>query len=244
MCVRWLATVRSPRNSAAATSRFVRPSATSAATRRSAGVSPSSRVRPPIRPSSARARSTQRGRAELLEAVERRLDRLPRRRASAARAGATTPRASSARARPNGSPTASCSLDRLLEQALGAPRRRRARRRRARGSASRRRAPTRGRAASRPPPSASSERARRRRRGRARAAPRRSRRVHQRTLGSPQPSSAACSSASSSQSTRRRSVPAPERDEPEDREVLRRVEPDCSSASTSARSECSRASSS
>ena len=39
--VRWLATDRSARNKAAATSRFVRPSATRAATRRSAGVSPS-----------------------------------------------------------------------------------------------------------------------------------------------------------------------------------------------------------
>ena len=45
MCVRWLATVRSARKSAAATSWFVRPSATRAATRRSAAVSPSSRVR-------------------------------------------------------------------------------------------------------------------------------------------------------------------------------------------------------
>ena len=59
MCVRWLATVRSPRNSAAATSRFVWPSATRAATRRSAAVRPSSRVRPPMRPSSLRAFSAQ-----------------------------------------------------------------------------------------------------------------------------------------------------------------------------------------
>ena len=59
MWVRWLATVRSPRNSAAATSRFVRPSATRAATRRSAAVSPSSRVRPPMLPSSSRAFSAQ-----------------------------------------------------------------------------------------------------------------------------------------------------------------------------------------
>ena len=55
MWFRWLATVRSPRNSAAATSRLVLPSATRAATRRSAAVSPSARVRPLIRPSSLRA---------------------------------------------------------------------------------------------------------------------------------------------------------------------------------------------
>src|SRR6266576_3774776 len=59
MCVRWLATVRSPRKSVAATSRFVRPSATRAATRRSAGVRPSSRVRPPMLPSSDLHRSIQ-----------------------------------------------------------------------------------------------------------------------------------------------------------------------------------------
>jgi len=51
--------VRSPRNSAAATSRFVRPSATRVATRRSAAVSPSWRLRPAIRPSSPRAFATQ-----------------------------------------------------------------------------------------------------------------------------------------------------------------------------------------
>ena len=76
MRVRWPATVRSPRKSAAATSRFVRPSATSTATRRSAAVSPSSRVRPPIRPSSSRASLDPGRRSELLEAGERGLDRL------------------------------------------------------------------------------------------------------------------------------------------------------------------------
>jgi hypothetical protein len=59
MWFRWLATVRSPRKRAAATSRFVLPSATSSATRRSAAVSPSARVRPLIRPSSARAFAAQ-----------------------------------------------------------------------------------------------------------------------------------------------------------------------------------------
>ena len=87
MWVRWLATVRSPRKSAAATSRFVRPSATRAATRCSAAVSPSSRVRPPMRPSSrARLRRPSSAAPSSLEAVERRLDRVAGARASAARA--------------------------------------------------------------------------------------------------------------------------------------------------------------
>src|SRR3954468_22944113 len=51
MCVRWLSTVRSPTNRAAATSRFVRPSTTSAATpaapRPPAGGRPPRRGRPP-----------------------------------------------------------------------------------------------------------------------------------------------------------------------------------------------------
>src|SRR6185436_6939967 len=58
-CVRWLATVRSERKSVEATSAFVRPFATRSATRCSAGVRPSARVRPPIAPSSSRARSVQ-----------------------------------------------------------------------------------------------------------------------------------------------------------------------------------------
>ena len=55
------------------------PSATSAATRCSAGVSPSVRVRPPMLPSSARALSAHASRADRLEARQRRLDRLARR---------------------------------------------------------------------------------------------------------------------------------------------------------------------
>ena len=76
MWFRWLATVRSPRNSAAATSRFVLPSATRAATRSSAAVSP---FRPgaPADPSELGACP---GRPaccpDRLEAVERGLDRL------------------------------------------------------------------------------------------------------------------------------------------------------------------------
>ena len=108
MCVRWLATVRSPRNSAAATSRFVRPSATRSATRRSAAVSPSSRVRPPMRPELGARPLDPAGRPELLEAGERRA-RSPRGPARFCRARRRTmPSASSARARPKESPTASC----------------------------------------------------------------------------------------------------------------------------------------
>ena len=59
-CVRCPSTVRSETKSAAATSRFVLPSATSAATRSSAGVSaPGVAARPLMRASSARARSAQ-----------------------------------------------------------------------------------------------------------------------------------------------------------------------------------------
>ena len=61
MRVRWPSTVRSETNNAAATSRLVLPSATSAATRSSAGVrAPGVAARPLIRFSSARARSAQR----------------------------------------------------------------------------------------------------------------------------------------------------------------------------------------
>ena len=87
MWVRWLATVRSPRNSAAATSRFVRPSATRAATRRSAAVSPSSRVRPPMLPELG-ARLLDPGRPPRAARSRRAPPRSRRgRRASAARAG-------------------------------------------------------------------------------------------------------------------------------------------------------------
>ena len=77
MCVRWLATVRSPRKSAAATSRFVRPSATSAATRCSAGVRPSGAGAAADPPELGAGLLGPAGRAERLEAGERRLDRLP-----------------------------------------------------------------------------------------------------------------------------------------------------------------------
>ena len=123
MWVRWPATVRSPRNSAAATSRFVRPSATRAATRCSAAVSPSSRVRPPIRPSSPCALVDPGGRPELLEAAERRLDRFAGARASAApAAGRCRVRAAREPGR-TGSPTVLVLRDRLLQQGSGAVRR-------------------------------------------------------------------------------------------------------------------------
>ena len=239
MCVRWLATVRSARKSAAATSRFVRPSATSAATRRSAAVSPSSRCRPPTLPELGPRPAHPAGRAERLEAVERRLDRvagaalLPRRRR-------TTPSASSARAPPNGSPTASCSATARSRSAAAfdvpraaatSPR-----------HASRARAPMRGRTLgvrlpgveeARPhldpaeleqeldvvvgPPAD------------ARLAPVERRRL---PVGPVEPPDG------------RVDVAAPERGEPEDRQVLRRWSAELLSASSSARSECSRASSS
>ena len=225
MCVRWLATVRSPRNSAAATSRFVRPSATSAATRRSAAVSPSSRVRPPMRPSSARA---------LLDPAWPRRAARSRRAPPRSRRGParfcrarlrTMPSASSARARPNGIADRLVLRDRLLEERRGLVDVALRRRRRDRGSASRARAPTRGRAA------------------RASA----SQTSRSRTASSIRPSSSssldvvgASTSGCSARPTRaprpagrpaeprrgRGRVSAPERDEPEDRQVLRRVEPE------------------
>ena len=174
MWVRWLATVRSPRNSAAATSRFVRPSATRAATRRSAAVSPSSRVRPPMLPSSSRAFSTQVAAPSCSK---------PSSAASiASRAGALLPCApadDAEREQRAGPPEGIADRPRAARPpAPGAkrPDRRPLRRRpRDRGSASRARAPTRGRAAPRPPPRRRGL-APPRRSGRARAAPRRSRR--------------------------------------------------------------------
>ena len=240
MWVRWLATVRSPRNSAAATSRFVRPSATSAATRRSAAVSPSSRVRPPIRPSSARPGSpSPRRRAPRTLPARPRSPRGPA--ASAARAaGRCRARAARARGRkghrpPHARRPLARAARRLLDLSRG-------RRRRAHGIASRARAPSRGRrrfasvsqtsrrrTASSTRPSSSSTST--------------SSAVHQRMLGSPQPSAAACRSACRT-SRRRGRVSAPQRDEARDRQVLGRLEPDLLSASSRARSECSRASSS
>src|SRR5580765_5550064 len=77
MWFRWLATVRSPRNSAAATSRFVLPSATRAATRSSsrqslragAATDPSELTACHARPACG---------PDCLEALERGLDRLAR----------------------------------------------------------------------------------------------------------------------------------------------------------------------
>ena len=102
------------------------PSATSAATRRSAAVSPSSRVRPPMRPSSPRAVSIQVAapscsKPSSAAAIASRAGRFCRARLR------TMPSASSARARPNGSPTSSCRRDRLLAAARR-PRRPRLRR--------------------------------------------------------------------------------------------------------------------
>ena len=65
-------TVWTERTSVSATSRFVRPAATSSATRRSAGVSsPDEGARPPIRPSSSCAFRCPQRRAERLEARQR-----------------------------------------------------------------------------------------------------------------------------------------------------------------------------
>ena len=78
-CERWPSTVRSERNSAAATSRFVFPSATRAATRSSAGVSAPGVGRAPADPAQLRARALgpERG-ADPLEDGERLLERLAR----------------------------------------------------------------------------------------------------------------------------------------------------------------------
>ena len=124
MWVRWLATVRSPRNSAAATSRFVRPSATRAATRRSAAVRPFL-ARAPADPSELGARLLgPGGRAERLEAAERGHDRVAggallrvraggRRRARAARG-----RGRRGRRRPRAAATACSRSDARLDRRL------------------------------------------------------------------------------------------------------------------------------
>ena len=243
MCVRWLATVRSPRNSAAATSRFVRPSATSAATRRSAAVSPSSRVRPPMRPELA-ARPLDPGRrSELLERrrAPLRSPRGPRasavrasgrRRARAARGPGRTGRRRPRAARP---PARGATAAPSTSPSGGGDEPAAARHLREH--------PASGRAASRPPPRRRGP-APRRRSGRARAAPPRSRRVHERRLGSPQPSSAACRSASPSQLRGRRRSPLQSATSPRTARCMRRVEAELLLASSSARSECARASSS
>ena len=121
MWVRWLATVRSPRNSAAATSRFVRPSATRTATRRSAAVSPSSRVRPPMLPSSPRAFSPRWRRRAARS--RRALPRSPRGPgASAARAAGRCRARAAPERRPKGSPTASCCATACSSRAAAARR--------------------------------------------------------------------------------------------------------------------------
>ena len=108
MCVRWLATVRSPRNSVDAISRFVRPSATSVATLSSDGLSPAIRARPPILPSSSAPRQTSRQRRA--PRSRRAPTRSPHARcASGVRGDESVPRPSSERARPKGSPAASLS---------------------------------------------------------------------------------------------------------------------------------------
>ena len=189
MCVRWLATVRSPRNSAAATSRFVRPSATSAATRRSAAVSlphacgrRCGRARPAPSRSSSSAPSCSKPRAP---------PRSPRVPAASGARGGGRCRARAARGPAERIADVLVLRDRLLEQRRGRARRPLARRRRGRGSASRARAPTRARAAPRPPPRRR-EAGSHRRCDRAGAGPRRSRAS---TSGRSARASPACSPA-------------------------------------------------
>ncbi len=220
MWVRWLATVRSPRNSAAATSRFVRPSATRAATRRSAAVSPSSRVRPPMLSELAARLLDPGGRAELLEAVERRLDRLA--------GGALLPCAPADDAErkqrtgpAEGIPDALVLRDRLLQERRGLGRRPRGRRRRGRGTASRARAPTRGRRRAASASQTSRTAHARRRSGRARGAARRSRRSTSGRSARPTRALAACRSASPSHSRAAERSPLQSATSPEDRQVLR-----------------------
>ena len=143
MCVRWLATVRSPRKSAAATSRFVRPSATSAATRCSAAVSPLSWVRPPMRPSSTRARSTQVAAPSRSKPAERRLERGAGRGLLPVAPPSDAEREKGARMSV-GIAGRLVLRDRLLEERCS-PSERPRRRRAGRGNGSRARAPIRGR---------------------------------------------------------------------------------------------------
>ena len=116
MCVRWVATVRSPRKSAAATSRFVLPSATSvgdaalgrrSGPRRACGRRSDRARRAPSRPS-------RRRRAPRSRRAPPRSPRAPA--ASAARvAGRLRARAALGRGR-TGSPTASCCATAVLER--------------------------------------------------------------------------------------------------------------------------------
>ena len=219
-CARRGRAPRRPRRSSA-------PPATRSATRRSAGVRPSLRVRPPIAPELlAGPRSAQPLGADLLEAGSRepRSPRAPA--ASAARAAASTPSASSARARPNGSPTASCcstaSASRFTAAVDVAPRRG------DEAAAARRRAPAprRDRAAAQPPPTRPDGRPHRRR-GRARAAPRPARPATSCIVGSAPSAASVISSADREAVDGCGRRPAPELDEPERRQrpvQARRVE--------------------
>ena len=142
--------MRSARKSADATSAFVRPAATSSATRsfgrgqpldaRAAADAPQLLLRP-LGPA---------GCAELLEchvgrSIASRAGRFSRARRRVA------PSARSARPRPKSSPAASCA-GRPPRAGRGPPARRRERRQRGRGTALHARAPRRGRADARPPP--------------------------------------------------------------------------------------------
>ena len=200
----------------------MRPSATSAATRRSAAVSPSSRVRPPIRPSSARAPSDPRRGAEL--ARSRRAPRRSRRGRRASGAAACGRRRARAARAPVRSVAGLLVLrDRLLEQRgrlVDAPRAAATRPRQRVTCAS-----TRCRAER--VASASQHRglAPRRPRGRARAAPRRGRRPTS-GLGSRQPSLLVTPSASREPLDGRARVAALQRDEAERPEMDGRVQPE------------------
>ena len=216
MCVKWLATVRSPRKSAVATSRFVRPSATSTATRRSddGQARLASCARRCFRARS-RAFALHVAAPSSSNAAQRRCDRVAGSSASAAarrrtiaecqeRAGATVGISDALRA---ARPPAQKRLGLADRPARGsdepAATRRRAR------------APTRGRPASRPPPTRRSAEARRRSRPSSSSSSAWSP-LHQRTLGSPHPSSAARRPGPVEPLAARGRVPAPQRSEPQD----------------------------
>ena len=237
MWVRWLATVRSPRNSAAATSLFVRPSATSEPHgARPASALPRACARR-SRPSSAAPWSAQRVGTDGLECTTAasiasgagrfwRLRRLTVPRARRARPGRTD------RRRPRaGRPPAQGGPERTRSTL-------RARPRRGPGTASRGRAPTRARPAPRPFPRCREATASSSRPCSRRSSTRSG--VHQRDSARASPVGAACRSAWSSQSRPRpgvRSRARPARSPP----CAGGAEPNCASASSRARSECSRA---
>ena len=119
MCVRWLATVRSPRKSAAATSRFVRPSATRAATRCSAAVSPLLARAPSDAPELVLAPSRPRWLRRAARSRRARPGARRGRRAFCRSRLRTMPSARRARARPYGIADRLVLRDRLLEERCG-----------------------------------------------------------------------------------------------------------------------------